>query len=70
MAIKHIYVQRGYLPEVLGEVESLKSFENDHIIKCKDSFYDSEELYLNIVMELCQSSLREQIKQKKPFYER
>ena len=55
---------------MLGEVNKLKVLKNDHIITYKDSYYDSEDLYLNIVTELCQGSLRSQIQQRKIFLKR
>ena len=42
---------------------------NDHIVKIKDFFYDSTEFYLNIVLELCSGSLRDQLKNKHVYSE-
>jgi hypothetical protein len=54
----------------MEEVYRLKNLENDHIISYKDSFYDSQEFYLNMVMELCCDSLRGQITDRKVFQNR
>ena len=69
VAIKQIYVQRAYLEEAEEEVEKLKDFNNDHIIKIIESFYDSAEFNLNVVLELCNGSLRKQIAEKHIFTE-
>ena len=70
VAIKHIYVQRPFLGDVMGEVKHLRSCQSNHIIRLHDSFYDGEELFLNLVMELCVTSLRGQIQARRVFVEK
>lgn len=67
MAIKQVYVQKVLVEEAMDEVDRLKQLENDHIISYRGSFYDSQEFYLNLVMELCHDSLRGQMQDKKHF---
>ena len=54
-------MQRPFLEEAEDEVDKLKGFNSDHIIKILDSFYDSSEFLLNVVLELCKGSLRGKI---------
>jgi len=61
VAIKQIYVQRALIDDAKEEVEKIKKLHNDHIIHYVDSFYDSSEFNLNLVMELCEDSLRGQM---------
>lgn len=62
-----VYIQKSLLEEVMSEVNTIRVLHNDHIISYKNSFYDSEEFNLNLVMELCCDSLRGQIMDRKPF---
>ena len=53
----------------MEEVERLMDFDSDHIIKILDSFYDSSEFFLNVVLELCKGSLRKQLSSDHIFSE-
>lgn len=43
--------------------------KSDHVVKVLDYFYDDSDFYFNVVLELCPSSLRDQISDKKKFSE-
>lgn len=60
-------MQRALLEEATQEVNLLKDLENDHVISYKDSFYDSQDFNLNMVMEMCHDSLRGQMLDHKAF---
>lgn len=61
VAIKQIYVQRALVEQAQEEVNKIKKLKNNHIISYISSFYDSSEFNLNLVMELCEDSLRGQM---------
>ena len=67
VAIKQIYCQPLEKDEYFEEVIKLRKLKNDHIIQFKNAFYDFSEKNLNVVMELCQGSLRSQLNQKKNY---
>ena len=69
VAIKQIYVQKGFVEEAQQEITKLNIFKNDHIVKILDFFYDSTEFYLNVVLELCKGSLRGQLDNKQVYTE-
>jgi hypothetical protein len=51
----------------MEEASRLISINSDNVIKIIDYSYDSEEFYLNIIMELCRGSLRGQIQDRTVF---